>query len=77
MSLNLHLFITNFRANLPKEVMGFPDFPIPEKNDSFLPQENVLDFLNLYADHFNLKPLIKVSFLVQSQSKVILSTLRL
>ncbi|XP_044263463.1 senecionine N-oxygenase-like [Tribolium madens] len=52
------------RANLPKEIMGFPDFPIPEQDGSFLDQATILHFLNLYADHFNLKPLIKFNHIV-------------
>lgn len=48
------------RTNLPKEVMGFPDFPIPEQTKSYLTQAEILDFLNLYADFFDLKKLIKV-----------------
>lgn len=47
------------RTNLPKEVMGFPDFPIPEQNKSYLTRAEILEFLNLYADNFNLRPNIK------------------
>lgn len=49
-----------YRTNLPKEVMGFPDFPIPEQDKSYLSQAEILDFLNLYAEKFNLKSHIKV-----------------
>lgn len=49
------------RTNLPKEVMGFPDFAIPEQKKSYLTQAEVLDFLNLYAEHFKLNDLIKVT----------------
>ncbi|XP_018577185.1 senecionine N-oxygenase [Anoplophora glabripennis] len=52
------------RTNLPKEVMGFPDFPIPEQKKSYLTQAEILDFLNLYADFFNLKELIKFNTMV-------------
>lgn len=41
--------------------MDFPDFPEPEQEKSFVTQPEVLSYLNLYADHFNLKQLIKVS----------------
>ncbi|XP_065369570.1 senecionine N-oxygenase [Calliphora vicina] len=48
------------RTNLPKEVMGFPDFPYPEKYElSFVTSADVLDYLNLYADHFKLRNYIK------------------
>lgn len=52
------------RTNLPKEVMGFPDFPIPEQEKSYLTQSEILDFLNLYADQFKLKPLVKFNSIV-------------
>ncbi|XP_019865641.1 senecionine N-oxygenase [Aethina tumida] len=52
------------RTNLPKEVMGFPDFAIPEQKKSYLTQAEVLDFLNLYAEHFKLNDLIKVNTMV-------------
>lgn len=49
----------NLRTNLPKEVMGFPDFPIPEQDKSYIPAEDVLRFLNAYADHFGIRKYIK------------------
>ncbi|CAG9821332.1 unnamed protein product [Phaedon cochleariae] len=52
------------RTNLPKEVMGFPDFPIPEQNKSYLTQAEILDFLNLYADRYNLRNFIKFNSIV-------------
>lgn len=54
--------IINFsRTNLPKEVMGYPDFPIPEQHRSYLSQVEILDFLNQYADYFKIRKLIKVN----------------
>ncbi|XP_019892627.1 flavin-containing monooxygenase 3 isoform X3 [Musca domestica] len=48
------------RTNLPKEVMGYLDFPYPQSmQESFVGSQVVLDFLNLYADHYNLKRHIK------------------
>ncbi|XP_030764741.1 senecionine N-oxygenase-like [Sitophilus oryzae] len=52
------------RTNLPKEVMGFPDFPIPDQEKSYLSQAEILDFLNLYADRFELKKYIKFNTIV-------------
>jgi len=49
------------RANLPKEVMGYPDFPIPEGPESYLSRTQILDFLNAYCDHFALRSYIRVS----------------
>lgn len=40
--------------------MGYPDFPIPEREKSYLTQAEILDFLNQYADKFDLKKYIKV-----------------
>jgi len=40
--------------------MGYPDYPIPEKGKSYLPAREVLQFLNDYADHFDVRKLIKV-----------------
>lgn len=52
------------RTNLPKEVMGFPDFPIPEQRKSYLTQAEILDFLNQYVKHFKLEDHIKVNHMV-------------
>nr|XP_019537917.2 senecionine N-oxygenase-like [Aedes albopictus] len=41
------------RTNLPKEVMGFPDFPIPEQKESYIPAEDILNFLKSYANRFD------------------------
>lgn len=46
-------------TNLPKEIMGYPDFAIPEQEKSYICAEDMLKFLNLYADHFNVRQLIK------------------
>ena len=40
--------------------MGFPDFPISEQDKSYIPAEDVLRFLNAYADHFDVRKYIKV-----------------
>ena len=40
--------------------MGFPDFPVPENELSYLPAKDILAFLNKYAEHFDVKRLIKV-----------------
>ena len=52
------------RTNLPKEVMGFPDFPFDPSGyngRSFLFHEEVLDYLRRYARQFDLERLISVS----------------
>ncbi|XP_065353054.1 senecionine N-oxygenase [Cloeon dipterum] len=49
----------SLRTNLPKEVMGYPDYPIPEQEKSYLYAREILQFLNDYADHFDVRKLIK------------------
>lgn len=46
-------------TNLPKEIMGYPDFPIPSQEKSYISSEDMLAFLNLYADKFNVRERIK------------------
>ncbi|XP_054267477.1 uncharacterized protein LOC128989586 isoform X2 [Macrosteles quadrilineatus] len=55
----------SLRTNLPKEVMGFPDFPIPEQPRSYLPAIDILRFLDNYAEHFQLKQHIKFRHLIK------------
>ncbi|KAL7297720.1 flavin-containing monooxygenase FMO GS-OX5-like [Trichogramma pretiosum] len=49
----------SLRTNLPKEVMGYPDFPIPENDKSYLHRTEILEFLNNYCDHFKLREKIR------------------
>ncbi|KAK6185960.1 hypothetical protein SNE40_008086 [Patella caerulea] len=49
----------NLRTNLPKEVMAFPDFPFDKNLPSFVRHEDVLKYLEDYAEHFDLYPFIK------------------
>lgn len=48
-------------TNLPKELMGFPDYDF-DKNieESFIRSELVLDYLQNYSEHFKLTPYIKL-----------------
>ncbi|XP_013171973.1 PREDICTED: senecionine N-oxygenase [Papilio xuthus] len=55
----------SLRTNLPKEIMGFPDFPVPESDKSYLPAKDMLAFLQLYADKHNVTPYIKFKHHVQ------------
>lgn len=48
------------RTNLPIEIMGYPDFPIPSReNNSYVAASEIIQFLNLYAKTFNLLEHIK------------------
>ncbi|XP_059051569.1 senecionine N-oxygenase isoform X2 [Achroia grisella] len=55
----------SLRTNLPKEIMGFPDFPVPESEKSYLPAKDMLAFLQLYADKHGVTPHIKFKHHVQ------------
>lgn len=46
-------------TNLPKEIMGYPDFPIPDHGKSYIPSGDMLAFLKLYAKEFNVDEVIK------------------
>lgn len=41
--------------------MGFPDFPVPPSEKSYLPAKDMLAFLQDYADKHNVTNNIKVS----------------
>lgn len=49
----------SFRTNLPKEIMGFRDYPMPQSSESYISSEKVLSYIISYAGHFNLNELIK------------------
>lgn len=55
----------SLRTNLPKEIMGFPDFPIPESDKSYLPAKDMLAFLQLYSDKHGVTEHIKFKHHVQ------------
>lgn len=49
------------RTNLPKEVMAFPDLPFPDDiKESFIGHRHVLNYLELYAQVYDLKKHIRV-----------------
>lgn len=49
-----------FSTNIPKEVMEYSDFPYPKQKISYISQEQVLEYINNYARHFDLLKYIKV-----------------
>ncbi|KOC68206.1 Flavin-containing monooxygenase FMO GS-OX-like 1 [Habropoda laboriosa] len=49
----------SLRTNLPKEVMGYPDYPIPDVPECFIYRTQILDFLNSYCDHFQIRQYIR------------------
>jgi len=75
---NLFLFTSAYtnRANLPKEVLAYPEFPFPEDiKESFLPQNMILDYIESYAKHFNLYDYIQVCVLIWYRNKYFLKTI--
>lgn len=52
-----------FRTNIPRDLMGFKDFPVPDYNftgRSFFPRIEFLRYLNEFADP--VKKFVKVNF---------------
>lgn len=52
------------KTNLPKEVMGYPDYQMPAQNISYLRAEEMLEFLENYTDHFKIRDKIQFEHLV-------------
>lgn len=61
----------NLKCDLPKAAMAFPDFPFPKEGDDFVHHTVVLKYLEDYADHHNLLPLIKFGHHVEKVSPVL------
>ncbi|XP_076056876.1 uncharacterized protein LOC143034552 isoform X2 [Oratosquilla oratoria] len=61
----------NLRTNLPKEIMAFPDFPFKDEESSFVKHTSVLQYLQDYANHFNIYPYIKFKSHVEKVIPVI------
>ncbi|RLU14728.1 hypothetical protein DMN91_012615 [Ooceraea biroi] len=56
----------NLRTNIPKEVMQIPDFPFRDPDAPSFPSHTVIrEYLMDYAEHFNLRPHIKLNTLVK------------
>ncbi|CAG7825857.1 unnamed protein product [Allacma fusca] len=49
----------DLKTNLPKEIMGFLDFPFHKGKTSFVSHEQVNQYLHEYADHFQLRSSIQ------------------
>ncbi|XP_028129197.1 senecionine N-oxygenase-like isoform X5 [Diabrotica virgifera virgifera] len=49
------------RTNLPKELMQLEDFPFSKPDYSYVSQPQVLEYINDYANHFNLLSHVQVS----------------
>jgi cation diffusion facilitator CzcD-associated flavoprotein CzcO len=58
------------RANNPRETYAFSDYPYPGTADDFPTAEQVRSYLGSYADHFGLRPLIRLSTEVVSVKSI-------
>lgn len=47
------------KTNIPKEIMGFPDFPIGQQEESYVTSQDVLKFIENYVEKFELCKYIK------------------
>lgn len=47
------------RTNIPKEIMSYPDFPNTLSEKSYVSSQEILQYLNTYADHYELRKHIK------------------
>lgn len=52
------------KTNLPKEIMGYPDFPIPEQESSYIPAEDMLTFFQQFAESYGILEHIRFSHYV-------------
>mgnify|MGYP002803372342 FL=1 len=62
----MYTLFVHFRTNLAKEIMAYPDFPFAKHLPSFISTEEVGNYLQDYADHFDLMKSIKVDHEVLS-----------
>jgi dimethylaniline monooxygenase (N-oxide forming) len=51
---------SNFGVQVQKELYQFPDWPLPESTPNFTPGPIFQRYLEIYADHFKIRPLIRL-----------------
>ncbi|XP_014669025.1 PREDICTED: flavin-containing monooxygenase FMO GS-OX-like 2 [Priapulus caudatus] len=56
----------NLLTDLPRQLMEFPDYPFPADYDTYLHHPKVRDYLESYANHFDLKKYIRFNTRVTS-----------
>ncbi|XP_055332961.1 uncharacterized protein LOC129584695 [Paramacrobiotus metropolitanus] len=49
----------DLRTNSPRDLTGYPDFPFPKQDESYVKREMVVQYYHKYAKHFDLLRLIK------------------
>ena len=52
--------------NTSKEMMCFSDFPIPARFPPFMSHDRIIEYFNLYVDHFKLRDRIAFNTKVES-----------
>ncbi|XP_053687772.1 senecionine N-oxygenase-like [Sabethes cyaneus] len=52
-------------TNLPKEIMGFPDYEMPQQRRSYIHSSEVLKFIQNYANHFEVDKHIRFEHSVE------------
>ncbi|XP_062593555.1 uncharacterized protein LOC134255032 [Saccostrea cucullata] len=67
MSFHYLLYIVAVpEINLPKELQEFPDFPYPKEwTTSYITRQQCLQYLNMFTDHYNLRPYIRTNTFVR------------
>ncbi|XP_056910561.1 uncharacterized protein LOC130537642 isoform X2 [Takifugu flavidus] len=64
----------DLRTNLPKEVMMFPDFPFDSQLSSFLPHQEVQNYLRQYCEEHHIRPHIRFNTAVEKVTPVVTTT---
>uniref|UniRef100_A0A1B6BYX0 Flavin-containing monooxygenase n=1 Tax=Clastoptera arizonana TaxID=38151 RepID=A0A1B6BYX0_9HEMI len=54
----------DLRVNIPKEIVHYPDFPHKANTRSYITSEEVLKYLNDFADFYNLRKYIQLKHYV-------------
>ncbi|XP_062572743.1 flavin-containing monooxygenase 5-like [Saccostrea cucullata] len=56
----------NLKINIPKEIQEFPDFPYPKEwTTSFISRQQCLQYINMFVDHYKLRPYIRTQTFVR------------
>ncbi|MFZ0548988.1 MAG: NAD(P)-binding domain-containing protein [Candidatus Promineifilaceae bacterium] len=55
----------SLKTNTSKKMTAFSDFPFPEEADDYPHRTEVLAYLNRYADHFGIRPFIRLNTTVE------------
>lgn len=61
--LKIIIVLEYYRSNAPKEIIVYPDNPeIHGENRSFVTRETILQYIQNFTDHFDLRKYIQVNF---------------